>query len=54
MHGYDSHETLNVNCNFHDPCVKDQDLWVGPMWPHSAHVLGFIFSSVLSQSREIN
>lgn len=32
-----------------------QDLWVGPIWPHTKSVLNFIiFSSVLSLSWKVN
>lgn len=39
MHNNDVHETLYQSCEIDGPLVAGSDLWAGPIWPYSEHVL---------------
>ena len=39
MHGYDVHDTLDINCEILGPRVKGSSSRIGPKWPHSENVL---------------
>lgn len=50
MHCYEIHEAVFLNCENHDPSVRDSGPWVGLIWPLSQNDKNAkIISSVLLQ-----